>query len=296
MSHQGTKSPSPTCRGGSQTRPQAPLGGASIPPTPVLTSATITDHTDIGNGFHRMTLHAPELAAMAVPGQFVHLRVTDTQAPLLRRPMSIHQIDRARGLIRMLYRVVGAGTELLAQKQPGEHLDLLGPLGQGFPLPMETQTIGLVAGGMGVAPLLALAETLGAGGHQLHLFLGARDAHVLLLIDDFSALGVQIHPVTEDGSVGQQGRVTDHLPDAIAEHGISLIYSCGPTPMLKAVQAVARQCHVRAWLSLEAHMACGLGACLGCTVKVREGEGWTYRLLCQDGPVLDAEEVIFHAE
>ncbi len=286
------------CRGGFQTRPRAPLGGADVSgvtPTPALVSALITDHTDLGNGFHRLTLHAPELAAMAVPGQFVHLRVAETQAPLLRRPMSIHQIDHQSGTIRLLYRVVGAGTEILAQKRVGESLDLLGPLGKGFPLPAQPQTIGLVAGGMGVAPLLALAEELSTNGHKLHLFLGARDAQGLLLTGEFTTLGAQIHPVTEDGSVGQRGRVTDHLPEGITEYGISQLYACGPTPMLRAVQAVARQCSIPAWLSLEAHMACGLGACLGCTVKVREGDGWAYRLLCQDGPVLDAEEVIFSA-
>lgn len=277
-------------RGGFQTRPQAPRGDAA---TPVLVAATITEHTNLAGGFHRMTLHAPELAAAAVPGQFVHLRVAETQAPLLRRPMSIHQIDRSGGTIRILYRAVGAGTEILATRLIGESLSVLGPLGHGFPLPKAPQTIGLVAGGMGVAPLLALAEALSTGGHQLHLFLGARDAQGLLLGDEFGAIGAQVHPVTEDGSVGQRGRVTDHLPENIAQHGITQLYACGPTPMLKAVQVVAGRCHVSAWLSLEAHMACGLGACLGCTVQVREGDGWTYRLLCQDGPVLDAEEVVF---
>ncbi|MGE5653528.1 MAG: hypothetical protein ACM3ZQ_04565, partial [Bacillota bacterium] len=105
-----------------------------------------------------------------------------------------------------------------------------------------------------------------------------------------------VHPVTEDGSAGAHGRVTDHLAAALAEYGIDQVYACGPTPMLRAVQAVARESRVRAWLSLEAHMACGLGACLGCTVKVRDGDNWAYRLLCQDGPVLDAEEVTFLAE
>lgn len=259
----------------------------------LLAKAQVTAHDEGGNGFWRMTLRSPDLVALAHPGQFVHLRISGSSDPLLRRPMSIHQINSKEGWLRILYQVVGRGTEMLSRIKVGESVDILGPLGQGFPMPKAGEKVGLVAGGMGVAPLLALSEELVRAGHQLYLFQGARDARGLLLQRRFQDLGVAVLPCTEDGSLGWKGRVTERLAAELSGLQLGVLYACGPTPMLKAVQTIALEKEVAAWLSLEAHMACGLGACLGCTVRVRQGQEWVYRLLCQDGPVLSAEEVVF---
>ncbi|MDI6606108.1 MAG: dihydroorotate dehydrogenase electron transfer subunit [Candidatus Omnitrophota bacterium] len=234
--------------------------------------------------FWRLGFIAPAISGSCLPGQFLTLRLTDGYEPLLRRPFSIH---RATGPnIEILYELVGRGTEILSQKKPGEVLDIIGPLGNGFTL--NRQAI-IIAGGMGVAPLIFLAEKLRE--FKIIVLLGAKTKNQLLCERDFKKLGCQVKIATDDGSKGYNGKVTQLLQHLLStiDHRPSTIYGCGPRPMLKEVARISGRHHLPAQLSLEEHMACGIGACLGCAVNTKEG----YQRVCKDGPVFDAARIIW---
>jgi dihydroorotate dehydrogenase electron transfer subunit len=231
-------------------------------------------------------LDAPEVARGARPGQFVMVGVP---APgfHLRRPLSIHR--RREGAIALLVETRGEGTGLLAASEPGRRLQISGSLGRGFP----TQGIGhalLVGGGIGLAPLQFLADEFAAAGIPALSYAGVRGAGQLALLDLFRLPGLEI--ATEDGSRGTAGTVVDALRASAAApvaagHG-AVVFACGPTPMLVAVRDWAAGYGARGYASLEAHMACGTGACHGCVVPTSSGE---YARVCADGPVLPLEQV-----
>ncbi len=275
--------------------------------------------------YYKILLLCPDVARQAQPGQFVMIKVGEQREPLLRRPFSIHKVEGRRpkveGQVEILYEVVGEGSRLLSEKRKGEYLDLIGPLGNGFtsPLPPPPSHPILVAGGMGVAPLLFLAEKLvtrhktpSAEGRQVTskilVLIGVKTKSQLLCADEFRKLGCAVKIATDDGSRGFKGKATDLLKlilrttnpvcPAGRDERRTTIYACGPTPMLKAVSALSRQYNIPAQISLEAHMACGIGACLGCAVKVRgQGTGDRgqagYKMACKDGPVFQAKEIIW---
>jgi len=251
----------------------------------------------------------------AVPGQFVHVRIEDSCDPLLRRPLSIHDIipsrKGSRSLLKIVYEVVGKGTELLSEKQAGSPVDILGPLGRGFDVRAlaRAKRIILVAGGMGVAPLYFLARRLvGSGGRRSEVakpivLIGARARDHLVGEKAFKDLRCRVRVATDDGSKGAKGFVTDLLekelpevdrrvaavdgrPGAVGGCGVA-VCACGPKPMLAAVSSAARAHGVPAHVSLEEFMGCGLGACLGCAVRTVSG----YRRICHDGPVFDAADI-----
>jgi dihydroorotate dehydrogenase electron transfer subunit len=234
---------------------------------------------------YRLTLCAPLIASSARPGQFVMVSCGPLLDPLLRRPFSIHRRIGADGL-QLLIRVVGRGTELLAQCRPGQSVSLVGPLGQGFRLPDPTASICLVGGGIGIAPLLFLVERLEAP-QRCTVVLGSRTgAELSQLAAEFAQMGCRVATATDDGTLGHHGLVTDllaaHLPTT------DKVYACGPMPMMAAVAGACREARVACEVSLEAHMACGLGACLGCAVPGADGR---YLHVCKNGPVMNAEEV-----
>jgi len=237
-----------------------------------------------------MLLSAQGIAAAAKPGQFLQVKVSDNTEPLLRRPFSIHNVKS--GQIEILYEILGKGTEALAQKAAGAYLDCIGPLGNGFefrtPYPAPRNPI-LVAGGMGIAPLFFLAQRLSKG--KTLVLLGAKNKKQILCEKELRRLGCRVMLATDDGSKGFKGKVTDllrHLISAI-DHRPSAIYACGPRPMLKEIARISQTQHIPAQASLEEHMACGIGACLGCVVNTRQG----FKRVCKDGPVFQAEEIIW---
>ena len=240
-------------------------------------------------GVHRLTFEAPRIAAAAKPGQFVMAACSSGLDPLLRRPFSIHRVQ-PDGLVQILFKVVGRGTALLAQARPGEMRSLLGPLGRGFSLPITGRLL-LVGGGLGIAPLLFLAERwlerIPAPVPPV-ILLGARTSSELLapLVAEFTVLGCAVESATDDGSLGHHGQVIDLLPTHLAAD--CQVAACGPFPMMAAVAARCRSANIPCQVSLETHMACGLGACLGCTVHGADG---TYRHVCKHGPVMSATEV-----
>lgn len=228
-----------------------------------------------------------DLAGEAGPGQFICI-YPKSESTLLPRPISICQVNEQKTAIRIVYRIAGKGTREFSSYKAGEEIFILGPLGNGFPLQKgEGKRVLLMGGGIGIPPILQLAQEI-KGDKQI--VLGYRDNH-LFLKEDLEKLGtVQI--ATEDGSVGVQGNVMD----AVRQKGLEadMIFACGPMPMLRAIKAYAQEKNIPAYISLEEHMACGVGACLGCVVKTKEIDHHSHvhnARICTDGPVFEAEEV-----
>ncbi len=260
-----------------------------------LHTAVVRGNRPLMPGVFLLELEAPELAQSGRPGQFVLVRCGEEGSwdPLLRRPLALHRLIRELGRVELLVRVVGRGTAWLALRRPGDRLDLFGPLGQGFALKRNTRNLLLVAGGMGIAPLVAMAEEGLGRGCAVVLALGARSREDLYPASLLSP-PVEVHLATEDGTAGRTGPVTVLLADP--EPGLlpwaDQVMACGPRPMLAEVAAMVRAGRMRlpagfAQVSLEERMACGIGACLGCVIPTRKG----YRRVCRDGPVFDLREV-----
>ena len=265
--------------------------------------AKILENKKISQNFYKMRIESSYLAKNSEPGQFVEVRCTEKTDPLLRRPLSVHRV--VKGGIELLYEVVGRGTELLSLMKHGGSLDVIGPLGHGFIIDERTKgrknerTI-IVAGGNGVAPLLFLAEELAKKNSEMNILIGGCSKSHILCEKEFKKTGAKVLVATEDGSKGHKGLVTHLLKELLAAGGLqhAIIYACGPVGMLKAVSNIAGERHVPCQVSLEEKMACGVGACLGCPVKIRRGhglmgEGYEFKMVCKDGPVFNAEEVVW---
>jgi dihydroorotate dehydrogenase electron transfer subunit len=238
--------------------------------------------------FVQIAIESPQLAKTGRPGQFLNVRVSDGSDPLLRRPFGIYRAQD--NIVEMLVEIRGRGTAILAKKKPGETLDILGPLGRPFTLPApQVKQVILIGGGIGVAPLLALAESLKGSGKKVILLYGGRNQDYMFELSDFNDAGCQVCIATDDGSAGKKGRVSvlfDEIPD---DAGAAVIYTCGPGPMMKSVQAFAKEKAIPGECSCEEVMACGTGACRGCAVNTIYG----VKTACHDGPVFDLQEVIF---
>ena len=230
-----------------------------------------------------------EAAASAKPGQFISMYTNDG-TKLLPRPISICEIDKVNGRLRVVYRVTGekTGTKEFSQMKAGDTIQVVGPLGNGFPLEKaEGKKAFLMGGGIGVPPILELAKQLNC---DKQIVVGYRDKHTFLK-EQFEANGT-LYISTEDGSVGTKGNVMH----AIAENNLSadIIYACGPTPMLRAIKNYAEENGIECYISLEERMACGIGACLACTCKSKEKDHHTNvnnKRICKDGPVFLSTEV-----
>ncbi len=259
-------------------------------PSSRLHKATILINQPSGRGYCRIVLRAPEVAAAAVPGQFVMLRVSENRDPLLARPFGISSLP-SRSSIELVYRVVGRGTALLAGMEAGHSLSLLGPIGNGFRLPDKHETPILISGGSGFPPLHFLALRAGS---RAHVLIGARDRQCLPpagIVKSFRDAAAKVHVATDDGSAGTQGMATDLLRAFLVKMGRNIspvLFACGPHAMLAAVSKIAAEQSIRCYVSLEERMACGVGACMGCSVGVKAGG---YKRVCKEGPVFDSLEI-----
>lgn len=238
----------------------------------------------------RLTLKSPNIAANCKPGQFVMIKTALGSDPLLRRPFSIHQAD-ARGHIQIYFKIVGRGTKLLAHMREGEELSVLGPLGHGFSI-VDSAPALIIGGGLGIAPLLFLTKRLvrrrKAENEHDTIILGGRSiGDVEPLVNDFKQFGIRTLGATDDGSYGQHGFVTDVLK-RIDVPSDTVVYVCGPEPMMAAINAFCEAKGLACQVSVETEMACGMGACLGCNRPVGDGQ---YVHVCIDGPVFDAKEL-----
>ena len=249
--------------------------------------AKVTEVSVLAEGIVSMWLSAPEVAISAKPGQFISL-YCDNSDTLLPRPISLCEVNQKDGLLRIVFRIVGAGTKEFAAKEKDDEIRILGPLGNGFPLEKaEGKTAFLMGGGIGVPPILELAKELSC---DKKIIIGYRNAENFLK-EEFEANG-QVFISTEDGSVGTKGNVMD----AIRENKLQadIIYACGPTPMLRAIKQYAEERGIECYLSLEERMACGIGACLGCVCKTKEKDHHSNvhnKRICKDGPVFLSTEV-----
>lgn len=233
-----------------------------------------------GENYFSLTLkHQGEMQPI-VPGQFVEVLVEGNREVMLRRPISVHDVDSENGTLRLLIQIVGHGTRQLATLQEGQRLNLVYPLGHGFTtqLPAGSHVL-LVGGGAGIAPLLHLAKVLHTNNIRCTILLGGRTAGLIPVSSEFEPYG-RLCLATDDGSLGHKGLVVSH---PAFEDNYDMIYTCGPTPMMKAVARSAAERGIRCEVSLENMMACGLGACLCCVTDTDQG----HRCVCKEGPVFD---------
>jgi dihydroorotate dehydrogenase electron transfer subunit len=257
---------------------------------------SVASNMEVMPGIRLMWIEAPDIAVAAQPGQFITVRCGDFT---LRRPLSVHQVSSQE--IAILFKVAGKGTLWLSQRQTSDRIDILGPLGKGFSIEPGARNLLLVAGGIGIAPLVFLMQCA-SSQNQVTLIQGARTAAQLYSFssagkkrDELSPLpnGVQFIPITEDGSMGKKGMATDILPDFLdrADH----VYACGPADMYKAMAEISRRAKQsnlklrKCQVSLEVRMGCGFGACYSCTINTKKG----LKQVCRDGPVFELEDIIW---
>ncbi|MGB2800492.1 MAG: dihydroorotate dehydrogenase electron transfer subunit [Dehalococcoidia bacterium] len=247
--------------------------------------ATVLSNSEILPDIHLLWAQAPEIASESMPGQFVMVRTGEDQEPLLRRPLAIHRVSPLASPTQfaLLFSVVGRGTKWLAQRREGDDIDLLGPLGHGFKV--QSHHLLLVAGGIGVAPLVSLAENELARGAHVTLILGAPTqdqlypAHLL-------PPGIDLLVATEDGSAGEKGMATDFLANFTGK--AEQVFACGPVAMYEVMSSQSLLKGKSVQVSMEARMGCGFGVCLGCAIETRQG----MKLVCQDGPVFELKDIM----
>lgn len=264
-------------------------------------NAPIVSHERLADYEYEITVHAPHIAEEAKPGQFVQILYDQTYNPFTRRPFSVYRVDKERGLFSIVYLARGVFTLGLRNKQVGQNLSLVGPLGNWFqPDPDPQATHLMVAGGVGAPPLYFLAQqmTRGERAHtEVAVINGARSRDLLVGVEEFDELGIDVHYTTDDGSHGIKGIVTDALRTLLDEaKGRVHVYTCGPTIMMRAVADLCLSRQVPCQVSLETLMPCGLGVCMGCVVKIRDpqgAQGYQYLRSCYEGPVFPASEIIW---
>ncbi len=221
-------------------------------------------------------------------GQFLEIRVTDNIEPLLRRPISIFNIEN--NIVEFIFQVKGKGTKILSSKEEGDYIDILGPLGKGVFQFEGKKNIAIIGGGIGIFPLYELAKEA-KSVTNINMYLGFRSKEFVVLEDEYKKVSDKFIITTDDGTFGEKGFAIDFLKKDIAEGKIDAIYACGPLPMLKAVQNLAKETNISCQISLEERMGCGIGVCLGCAVKVNAGDQVVYTHVCKAGPVFDANIV-----
>ena len=275
-----------------------------MPPSEGPVRATVAFHRRISTGYRHLGLCAPGFPGAFQAGQFVMVRPPWVGDPFLPRAFSIYRIsssptvppaDRPGPVVEILYKVLGKGTQYLSRMEAGQEVEVLGPFGNWFTPPPADELAVLVAGGIGVPPIAALATQIRNSKFEirnLDVFLGGKTSEDILCVKDCEEAGATIHIATEDGSLGAKGLITDLLgPFLITDHVSRFtIYTCGPPGMLAAVARLAAELRIPCQASVEANMACGFGACMGCAIEV-QGEERQYKLVCKDGPVFDSREI-----
>ena len=248
---------------------------------PILSKKTLAKE------IYDMTILCPDVAETAKAGQFVNVRA---EGFMLRRPISICSINKEKGTIRIVFEVRGEGTKEMSQLSEGSMIDIVAPLGGGSLELDKYETAVIIGGGIGVPPMVAVAEKFGKKGTVIS---GFRNAAAVILQEDFKAAGSETILCTDDGSAGKKGFVTEALNEVLKSKKPDVIYACGPKIMLKKIAETAKAQGIPCQVSLEERMGCGVGACLVCACRtIRDGEDF-FAHVCKDGPVFNAEEVIF---
>ncbi len=248
----------------------------------------ILEKKTLAKEMYSFVILCPGVAAVAAPGQFVHIRANGFT---LRRPISICEIDKQKGTLRIVFEVRGNGTAEIARLNKGDLIDMLAPLGHGFTVQEDAKKVVLIGGGIGTPPMLPLAQLY---GDRAAVITGFRSASAVILQEDFRKTGAETILCTDDGTAGIHGFVTQPFEALLKHGGVDAVYACGPMPMLKGIAALSRTYGVpMCEVSLEERMACGVGACLGCACKIKRNDEEYFLHVCKNGPVFNAEEVVW---
>lgn len=261
---------------------------------PVNIKAKLIKKEQLKNDIYKFSLQAKEITDAAKPGNFVEIRVTDNVEPLLRRPISIYNMEKETGILEIIFQVKGKGTTILANRKEGEEIDIIGPLGFGTFDTKKTGEVAIIGGGIGVFPLYELAKQIKQQKDAtVNTYLGFRNKEFVVLEKEFKQVSDKLVITTDDGSYAESGFAINKLKEDIAKNKPSMIYACGPLPMLKAVQALSIEQNIPCQISLEEKMGCGIGACLGCAVKTAKSpeDAPEYWHVCKAGPVFNASDV-----
>lgn len=261
--------------------------------TPIFTNGIVAEHVLLKNGYYKTVFIAPQVAQTAKPGQFVMLSKWNIKELFLKRPFSFYEIEPETGRFSLLYKKVGKGTAVLSESKPGEQVELIGPLGNGFILPEKVKNIAVVARGIGVAPLLPLIRQVKSENRGIYSFLSASSKELLFANELVEAVSLNTYYTTDDGSKGLPGNVTMFLEDLLREdpEAIDVVYTCGSKRLARHIGELQQRYHFQAYISLEERMGCGIGACKGCVVETSHG----YQRVCKEGPVFRLEEVVLNA-
>ncbi|MFC2164946.1 dihydroorotate dehydrogenase electron transfer subunit [Acidobacteriota bacterium] len=250
-------------------------------------------HKESWGDYFLFSLVSPEMAPQAQPGQFIMVRTSQEHYPLLRRPFSIFNADKTH--IDIYFQEVGIGTRLLGKMEPGDVLDIIGPLGKGFTIKEGNRgkSVALVGGGRGIAPLFFLAQRLRTQEIEPKLYYGGKSLADLPLKTRFNENTFSVSCSTEDGSYGFKGLITEVFESELNALNPVVIYACGPDAMLKGIAQIASKRNIPAELSLESHMGCGFGACWGCVKKIKKEDETSWTKICEEGPVLAADKIVW---
>ncbi len=259
---------------------------------PVFIKGIIVESRHFKSEYYKIVVKAPQIAAMAKPGQFVMLSKWQIRELFLKRPFSFYEIEPAQGYFSLLYKKVGKGTTIMAESKPGEEVELIGPLGNGFALPERVRNIAIVARGIGVAPMLPLIRLAKEKDMGIYSFLSASKDDLLLANDIVESLSLHTFYTTDDGSKGMSGNVTVFLEDLLNKNPdiINAVYTCGSKRLAQHIRNLQQKFHFQAYISLEERMGCGIGSCKGCVINTTEG----YQRVCKEGPVFPLGEVILY--
>lgn len=247
----------------------------------------------LNSSYFRLRFNAPEIVSSSKPGQFINCRFANKLDPLLSRPMSIYRCNRGEGWLDLLIKLVGKATLGFSQAEPGDRFTLVGPLGRGFDFSNVEQAF-LIGGGIGIAPLVFLAEQMSNNGIEPVFIGGFLSGREVCCVDEIEPFVKRYFVTTDDGSYGFRGMVTDKFRNILEnKNGLSgsSVFCCGPNPMMSALEKICDQYELKAQFSLEAHMACGFGVCAGCAVPAKNNQ--KYLLVCEHGPVFYKGEANF---
>lgn len=250
----------------------------------------VLENNRLAKDIFKIKFKVAQFSKEVKPGQFIEVLCRGEGAPFLRRPFGIHRVDKTNGAAEILFKKVGRGTELLSLLQEGDGLDIIGPLGDCFEI-SNAKTHFIAGGGMGIAPLLFLAQELSGRKKELKIFLAARTATEILCLADFQEYG-EVILSTEDGTTGEKCLIDTPLERALKTADNAAIYACGPHGMLRCIAGLGVKYKAHTQVSLEEKMACGFGVCQGCAVEVKNKDT-KYKMVCKDGPVFNAEDIVW---
>ncbi len=255
--------------------------------------AELVKKEQLNSDIFKFSIKAPSIAEKSKPGNFIEIRVSNQTEPFLKRPISIYNLDKEKGIVEFVFQVKGKGTKILSERNKGELIDVTGPLGYGTFKYENYNNLAIIGGGIGIFPLYELAKCAKKDNKNVSTYLGFRSKNYVVLEEEFKEVSNNLTITTDDGTYKEKGFAIDFLQRDIEEEKVDCIYACGPLPMLKAVQKLAIEKDIPCQLSLEEKMACGLGVCLGCAVKTAKSpkDAPEYWHVCKAGPVFQAKDV-----